>query len=225
MSAGATAFHRARRERVLLRDIFRFGTATSALLSVVCVIPADPGRSVCGVQQPQRRPSWVGAVAMAMLRAEFREPATALRAQARAVARAKRRKRQREHHRVAAGWLEVEVVTVEVVLLFCCLAVPSDLGNQVTEEFLETNLDGRGNGIQTARALARKRRAHRAGSQHALHHCLEPYVQFEAGTRRDGDHLNPEAGRRPHCAVLSTRGSRLAPERTHVENERAAGIA
>jgi hypothetical protein len=31
---GAAVFHWARRERVLLRDIFRFGTATSALLSV-----------------------------------------------------------------------------------------------------------------------------------------------------------------------------------------------
>src|SRR5215469_17126772 len=33
-SVGAAVFHWARRERVLLRDIFRLGTATSALLSV-----------------------------------------------------------------------------------------------------------------------------------------------------------------------------------------------
>jgi hypothetical protein len=33
-SVGAEVFHWARRERVLLRDIFRLGTATSALLSV-----------------------------------------------------------------------------------------------------------------------------------------------------------------------------------------------
>jgi hypothetical protein len=31
-SVGAVVFHWERRERVLLRDIFRFGTATSALL-------------------------------------------------------------------------------------------------------------------------------------------------------------------------------------------------
>lgn len=38
VSTGALAFHLARRCRVLLRDILRLGTATSALLVVVIVV-------------------------------------------------------------------------------------------------------------------------------------------------------------------------------------------
>jgi hypothetical protein len=37
-SVGAEVFHWARRDRVLLRDIFRLGTATSALLSVITAV-------------------------------------------------------------------------------------------------------------------------------------------------------------------------------------------
>lgn len=140
MSAGAAVFHCARRDLVLLRDILRFGTATSALLSFVRVVPAGPGRGVGCVKQPQRRPSGVGAITVAVPGADVREAHTALHAQAGTIARAERREREREHDRIAAHRLEIEQVSVEVVILFCYLAVPLTDG-QVAEELLELDLN------------------------------------------------------------------------------------
>ncbi len=125
---------------MLLLDILRFGTATSGLLSIVCVVPAGPGRSVGCVEQPQRRPPRVDAIAMAVPGAHVCEPRTALRAEAGAVARTQRRERQREHEHVTTHGLEVKQVAVEVVILFRCLAVPG-MDGQVTEELLELDLN------------------------------------------------------------------------------------
>src|SRR6187455_3833628 len=53
----AVAFQFARRERVLERDVFRFGTATSVPFLLVVLLVA---RRCCDVLQ--RRPSWVKLV-------------------------------------------------------------------------------------------------------------------------------------------------------------------
>jgi hypothetical protein len=68
----ALVFHCERLDRVLLRDIFRFGTATSALLSVMSV------RHFFICQAPQRFPPRVRLV-VAVGRAHVRQSRTALR--------------------------------------------------------------------------------------------------------------------------------------------------
>jgi len=90
-NVGALVFHCERRERVLLRDILRFGTATSALLPKL------------RYGYPVRRWSVllfraVGGVAVS--RTRIRQPDAALHAQSRAVVRAQRRERQLEHQRI-----------------------------------------------------------------------------------------------------------------------------
>jgi hypothetical protein len=65
-SVGAFAFHCARRERVLLRDIRRFGTATSALLSVFY--------SVRNIKLAERAPPGVQVLPVSVHRTRFGEP-------------------------------------------------------------------------------------------------------------------------------------------------------
>src|SRR5215470_5937009 len=54
-SGGAAAFHCARRDLVLLRDIFRFGTATSLLLRTAEVLQRRPHRAA-----PLVTVAWLG---------------------------------------------------------------------------------------------------------------------------------------------------------------------
>ena len=81
-SVGADVFHCARRERVLLRDIRRFGTATSALLSVFY--------SIRNVKLAKRTPAGIHVRTVPVFRARIGEPDTALGAQPRAVFLAQR---------------------------------------------------------------------------------------------------------------------------------------
>jgi hypothetical protein len=81
-SVGADVFHCARRERVLLRDIRRLGTATSALLSVFY--------SVGNVKLAKRTPAGIHVRTMPVVWARFGEPNAALGAQPRAVFPAQR---------------------------------------------------------------------------------------------------------------------------------------
>src|SRR3954451_1512584 len=82
-SDGADAFHCDRRERVLARDIFRFGTATSVLLWVVCCLV------VAGVRrrgEPVREPGPAGIEHLVrVVRRQVVEPLAAVDAQSRAV--------------------------------------------------------------------------------------------------------------------------------------------
>jgi hypothetical protein len=103
-SADAVAFHCERLDRVLLRDILRLGTATSALLSVVRV-----GHFVIQFQSPEGIPPGINLF-MDVGRARVRQSYPALRAQSRAVRPAQRRQRERQHHRVAECRLQVELV-------------------------------------------------------------------------------------------------------------------
>jgi len=65
-SVGADVFHCARRERVLLRDILRLGTATSALLSIFY--------SVRNIKLAKRTPAGIQVLTMPMQRARVGEP-------------------------------------------------------------------------------------------------------------------------------------------------------
>src|SRR5215470_8217166 len=65
-SVGAAVFHWARRERVLLRDILRLGTATSALLSVFY--------SVRNIKLAKRAPAGIGILTVPVERARVGEP-------------------------------------------------------------------------------------------------------------------------------------------------------
>ncbi len=101
-SAGTVAFHCERRWRVLLRDIFRFGTATVSLSStdgglaglVVLVVLVVLVLRVLLVprQALQGCPAWVGLLLVTVVRV-VREPGAALDAQPGAVLPAQRLER------------------------------------------------------------------------------------------------------------------------------------
>ena len=92
---GATAFHCERRWRVLLRDIFRFGTAmvVSCCLLQPGVVPVN--RSVLGILLDfcESCPARVDRCVVRVVRV-VREPGTALGAQPGAVLPAQRLERQ-----------------------------------------------------------------------------------------------------------------------------------
>jgi hypothetical protein len=130
ISCGAVAFHCARRDLVLLRDILRFGTATSLLLQLI----RHGVRPVCRHNRPgspvryflfgrtaarlvavrpfrpkvlQRRPRRA-ALLMAVAWLSVRQPNAALDAEALATVLAQRRERKLEHNSVAHRGLQVE---------------------------------------------------------------------------------------------------------------------
>jgi hypothetical protein len=82
-SVGADVRHWARRDLVLLRDVLRFGTATSALLSIR---GGHAALTFCSqVQLAQPRPPRIERAVMVMLRASIRQAHSALYAQTRAI--------------------------------------------------------------------------------------------------------------------------------------------
>src|SRR5690606_7675171 len=116
-SEGATAFHCERRWRVLLRDIFRFGTATviSSCLGPyghLLVRSGPTGSSVFVLQGREARPARVDRSLMTMV-GVIRESRTTLGAQPGTVVLAERLERQCKHHRVPQQGLEVEQVVLE----------------------------------------------------------------------------------------------------------------
>ena len=108
---GTVVFHCERRERVLLRDIFLFGTAT------ILFTPRHSGRALGGLEcraggtesVPQSGPARVQYL-MRMTGLEIIETFTALRAQPRAVRPAQRRQWQCQHHLVPDQRFEVDQV-------------------------------------------------------------------------------------------------------------------
>jgi len=176
-SVGAEVFHCARRERVLLRDIFRLGTATSALLSIFY--------SVRNIKLAKRTPPGIRFLAVPVQRARVGEPDAALGTQAGAVFPAQRRKRQRENHRVTECRLQVKPVAVEESLLVVRLVFTRV--RQVTVQLLEVDLHGGRQGIQAPCALARQRGNRRAGDEHPLGDRLESQVESHVRTGRHQD--------------------------------------
>src|SRR5580704_15641057 len=125
ISWGAVAFHWARRDLVLLRDILRLGTATSVLLclSRLGIGPVTSlGRPGCriryfflrlgAVRLPGRKALQRGPHGAALLVLvtwlSIGQPDPALRAQSLAAVLAQRRERQLQHNRVPQRRLQVQ---------------------------------------------------------------------------------------------------------------------
>jgi hypothetical protein len=176
-SVGAEVFHCARRERVLLRDIFRLGTATSALLSIFY--------SVRNVKLAKRSPPGIGVRIVPVQRARLSELDSALGTQPRAVFPAQRRKRQRKHHRIAEGRFQVKPVAVKESFLVVGFVFTGVW--QVSVQFLDADLHSGGQRVQAPRALARQRGNRRAGDEHPLGDCLESQIESNVRTGRDQD--------------------------------------
>ena len=107
VSVVGVAFQFARRERVLERDVFRFGTATSVPLLFVTA------GMVCGRWQPCSA-AHRGSITSWWCVRVLREMRSALGAQSRAVLPAHRLERQGGHHCVPERGFEVEQVAHEL---------------------------------------------------------------------------------------------------------------
>jgi hypothetical protein len=177
----AVAFQFARRERVLERDVFRFGTATSVPLLLV----AGRCRDVL-----QRRPSWVKLVMV--VRRVSCQVRPALGTQARTVAPAYGLEGHGRNHGIPEHRLEVEQVAHELVHLVLVvigrhlMVVGRAIG--VGEQLLEVTPHMAGDRIQAPNAGARCRGMRRASQQNALDDGLQPQVQLDGLSGRYGDH-------------------------------------
>ena len=177
----AVAFQFARRERVLERDVFRFGTATS----VPFLLVAGRRRDVL-----QRRPSWVKLVMV--VRRVFCQARPALGTQARTVAPAYGLERHGRNHGIPEHRLEVEQVAHKLVHLVVVLlgrhlmVVSRAIG--VGEQLLEVTPHMAGDRVQAPHAGAGCRGMCRASQQNALDDRLQPQIQLDGLSRRYGDH-------------------------------------
>jgi hypothetical protein len=143
--ATGAAFQLARRERVLERDIFRFGTATSGPLLCRSGLVLGQGR--------EGRPSGVDQVVLVVR--VLRERLAALGAQPGAVGPAHRLERQCRNHRVPEQRFEVDQTVLDSRLLGCVLVphlVVVGVALGVDEQLLEGPVDRVGSrGPGTAR--------------------------------------------------------------------------
>jgi len=179
----AVAFQFARRERVLERDVFRFGTATSVPFLLVA------GR---GCDVLQRRPSWVKLVVV--VRRVVHQARPTLGAQARTVVTAYGLERHGWNHGVPEHGLEVEQVAHELVHLVIIVLgrhlvmVSGTIG--VGEQLLEMTAHMAGDRIQAPHARADCRGISRTSHQNTLDDGLQPKVQLDGLARRYGDQFD-----------------------------------
>jgi len=148
-SDGAVAFHFARLDLVLLRDILRLGTATSVLLTYLR--HGGTARSCLHRDLPQSCPPGVQGWAVMMCGARLSKPHATLDAQPGAVFLASRRERQREDQGISEDRLKIEQVPVQRVPVLA--TIPAVL--LITEQFLAPDCDCLGHGLKAPRALAR----------------------------------------------------------------------
>src|SRR4051794_11588167 len=209
VSVVAVAFHCERRARVLLRDIFRFGTATSLLLRVVL-----------RQQALQLRPPGVGA--LVRVRRVVGQACPALGAQTRAVVPAHGLERQGRHQRVVQHGLQVDQVVPQLAQLVILLPVRRAAGVHV--QLLDVGLDLVLDLFQAPHALADGPTTDRAGDEDALHHRLEPQIQLEVGVFGYADHLGAETRRCSDRPLDLPHGSRSASQLSGVEDEWGPGV-
>jgi len=190
VSVVAVAFQFARRERVLDREVFRFGTATSVpfLLGVGSLLVA--GRC-CDVLQ--RRPSWIKLVVV--VRRVFCQVHPTLGTQTGTVAPAYRLERQGRNHDIPQHGLKVEQVAhklVHVVVIIVLgrhlVVVSRAIG--ISEQLLEMTPHMAGDRIQAPHASTGCRGMCRTSHENALHDRLQPQVQLDGLARRYGDQIN-----------------------------------
>ena len=183
VSVVAVVFQFARRERVLERDVFRFGTATSVPFLLVA------GRC-CDVLQ--RRPSWVKLVVVVPW--VICQARSTLGAQARTVVPAYRLERHGWNHGIPEHGLEVEktahkLIHLVIIILGRHLVVVSRAIG-VGEQLLEVTTDMPGDRIQAPHASADRRGMCRTSHKNTLDDGLQPKVQLDRLARRYGDQFD-----------------------------------
>ena len=210
-SAGADVFHCARRERVLLRDVLRFGTATVSLLL---------GRDrwfVDGKARPATRPT-AGRFSRAgdrdRRRAASRSPGTVPGSPrctpAGAAAPAPARPATTGSRSSRCPQAEVLVLVVGALTLHV----------GVDEQLLDVGGDLPFDRLEAAHAFAGVVPAHRPGDQHAFQHRLEAQVQIEVGALASRTIATP----RPAGGGTVTDARRIAPgRRLNSEVSRTSG--
>lgn len=184
VSVVALVFQFARRERVLERDVFRFGTATS----VPFLLVARRCRELS-----QRRPSWIKPVVV--VRRIFGQVRPTLGAQARAVAPAYGLERHGRNHGVPEHGLEVEQIAHELVHLIIIFVLDRHLtmvspAIGVGEQLLETAPHMAGHRVQATHASTGCRGMRRASHQDTFHDRLQPQLQLDGLAGRYGDHVD-----------------------------------
>ena len=156
------AFHFARLDLVLLRDILRLGTATSVLLTYLR--HGGTARSCLHRDLPQSCPPGVQGRAVPMSGTRLGKPYTAFGAQPGAVFLASRRERQREDQSISEDRLKIEQVPVQRVPVLA--TIPAVL--LITEQFLAPDCNCLGHGLEAPRALA----SHGCGDPDCGEHTL-----------------------------------------------------
>jgi hypothetical protein len=183
VSVVAVAFQFARRERVLERDVFRFGTATSVPFLLVA-------RRCC--DGLQRRPSWIKLVVV--VRRVFCQVHPTLGTQARTVAPAYRLERHGRNHGIPKHRLEVKQVAHELVRLVIIVigrnlvVVSRAIG--IGEQLLEMSPHMAGDRIQAPHASTGCRGMCRTSHENALHDRLQAQVQLDGLARRYSDQID-----------------------------------
>src|SRR4051812_35028230 len=212
---GGCVFHWLRRGRVLLRDMRRFGTATSALLW--------SARGGIDTKVGQGGPAGVGLV-VRVARLHVVEAGAAAGTQPGAVVVAQGREGDLEDQRVPQRGLEVEQVLDHARLLVLVVARSDPPLVRVGEQLLQVHDQLVRDRVEAASALARHLRARRAGDQHALHDGLEAELELDVaadGYARDGGAevfgSRNRLGDRPH-------GPRTAAELARVDHEWPPGV-
>jgi hypothetical protein len=217
-STGAVAFHFARRDLVLLRDILRLGTATSVLLTYL-----RHGRTVRSCLHrdlPQSCPPGVQDRAMVMSGARLGKPHATFDAQPGAVFLASRRERQREYQGISQDRLKIEQVPVQRVPVL--VTVPVLL--LITEQFLALDCDRLGNGLKAPGALARHRRGCADRGEHTLGDRLKADLQVQVSALRNPCHTGMEIRRCGRGPGFGARRSRAAIKAPGIKNQRPAGV-
>ena len=217
-SVGAVAFHFARRDLVLLRDILRLGTATSVLLTYPRYGRAV--RTVLHCELTQSCPPGVQVWAVAVAGASLGKPHTAFGAQPGAVFLAPRRERERENQGISEDRLEIEQVPVQRVPGFN--GIPAVL--LITEQFLTPDLKRLGHRLQAARALTDGRGGDRAGHQHALGDRLQPDVEVQFGALRNPGHAGVKIRGSGHGPGFGARRPRAVVKHPGIKNQRPTGV-
>jgi len=219
VSVVAVVFQFARRERVLDREVLRFGTATSVPFLLVAGRYSDV---------LQCRPSRVKLVMV--VRRVVCQARPTLGTQARTVAPAYRLKRHGWNHGVPEHGLEVEQVAhelVHLIIIFVLLRHLMVVGRTigVGEQLLEMTSDMAGHRIQATHADTGCRRVCRAGHQNTLHDRLQPQLQLNGLARRDGDHVDvTEVVRSRDAPLHLEHGTWTSAELPSVEHQGQARV-
>jgi hypothetical protein len=211
-SAGAVAFHFARRDLVLLRDILRLGTATSVLLT--CPRHGCTVRSCLHRDLPQSCPPGVQGRAVVVSGARLGKPYAAFGAQPGAVFLAPRRERQRENQGISEDRLKIEQVPVQRVPVL--LTIPAVL--LITEQLPAQDCDRIGYRLEAPCALAGHRCRRPGRDEHTLGDRLEADLQVQVRTFGDPRHAGMQVLGSGHDPGFGARRSRAAVEAPGIED-------